>query len=93
MIIGEITMTQHLEGFETAVHRSLIEPILLAGLPRNVALVLWTMTGALVMGMRQLWVLPVALAIHLPLMLITRREPFFFDFFFRALRAPKRLDV
>ena len=32
---------RHIEGFEVPIHRSLTEPILLAGLPRNVALVLW----------------------------------------------------
>jgi type IV secretory pathway TrbD component len=81
------------EGFEIPIHRSLIEPILIAGLPRTVALVLWTTTAALVMGLRQLWILPIALCVHLPLVLLTKKEPHFFDFFFKALRAPGRLDV
>ena len=85
--------SNHSEGFEVGGHRSLVEPILLAGLPRHIALFLWTATAALVMGMRQLWVLPIALCLHVPMVWITKKEPYFFDFFFRALRAPKRLDV
>jgi len=46
-------MTGHPDGFEAALHRSLVEPMLLAGLPRTVALVLWTAVGAFVLGLHQ----------------------------------------
>lgn len=86
-------MTEHTPGFEVPIHRSLIEPILIAGLPRNVAFILWTTAAALILGMRQIWILPLALAMHLPLVWLTKKEPFFFGFFFSALRAPERLEV
>ena len=38
-------MNERPEGLEVPLHRSLVEPMLLAGLPRTVALVLWTSVG------------------------------------------------
>jgi type IV secretion system protein VirB3 len=80
-----------IEGFEIPLHRSLTEMILLGGLPRNVALLLWTASVALAFGMQQLWVLPVAIVLHVLLMALTRRDAFFFDVFIRALKSPKIL--
>jgi type IV secretion system protein VirB3 len=86
-------MARHIEGFEVPIHRSLIEPILIAGLPRAVALVLWTTTAALVMGMRQIWFLALALAIHVPLGILTKKDPYFLLLFFPALRAPEKWEL
>jgi type IV secretion system protein TrbD len=79
------------EGFEIPLHRSLTEVILLGGLPRNIGLLLWTVSIALAFGMQQLWVLPLAVALHLLLVALTRRDPFFFEVFIRALKSPKIL--
>ncbi|MGA2451535.1 MAG: conjugal transfer protein TrbD, partial [Polyangiaceae bacterium] len=46
-------MTERPDGLEVPLHRSLVEPMLLAGLPRTVALVLWTSVGALAFGLHQ----------------------------------------
>jgi len=80
-----------IEGFEIPLHRSLTEVILLGGLPRNVALMLWTVSTALAFGMQQLWVVPIAIGLHMLLAVLTRRDPFFFDVFVRALHSPKIL--
>jgi type IV secretion system protein TrbD len=80
-----------IEGFEIPLHRSLTEVILLGGLPRNIALLLWTMSIALAFGMQQLWVLPISLSLHVLLVALTRRDPFFIDVFIRALKSPKIL--
>ena len=42
-------------GFEVPLHRSLTEPILLAGAPRTVAIVNGTLAAALGLGLR-LWI-------------------------------------
>lgn len=80
------------DGFEVPVHRSLTEPILLAGLPRTLALLLWTTAAALGLGLRQIWVVPVALALHGVLAAAAKRDPYFFDVFLRAIHAQRRLD-
>ncbi len=48
-------MSEEIEGFEVPLHRSLTEPILLAGAPRALAIVNGTMAAALGLGLR-LWI-------------------------------------
>ena len=45
------------DGLEVPLHRSLVEPMMVVGLPRTVALVLWTTVCAFAFGLRQIWVL------------------------------------
>lgn len=79
-------------GFEIPFHQSITEVILMGGLPRTVALILWTGAAALAFGMRQLWIIPLAILLHIILAACTRKDPHFFEIFIRALKSPKRLD-
>ncbi|NTW15843.1 MAG: conjugal transfer protein [Syntrophaceae bacterium] len=79
------------DGYELPVHRSLTETILLGGVPRTPSILLWTIATALGFGLQQIWVLPVAIVIHLALVVMTRKDPCFFEVFIRALKTPKRL--
>ena len=45
----------HIEGFEAPLHRSLVEPILLGGAPRSIAILNGTVAAALGLGLQQ-WV-------------------------------------
>jgi type IV secretory pathway TrbD component len=85
-------MSTHPEGFEVPLHRSLVEPMLLAGLPRTVALVLWTAVGALVLGLHQVWVLPIGLALHIAAGAVTKADPHFFEILLLAVKTQKPLD-
>lgn len=78
-------------GLEVPLHRSLTEPLMLAGLPRNLALLLWTTTAAFALGLHQLWVLPIAALLHGVFAAMARRDPFFFDVVVRAV-GQRRLD-
>jgi type IV secretion system protein VirB3 len=78
-------------GLEVPVHRSLTQPIMVAGLPRNLALLLWTATAAFALGLHQLWVLPLSLALHAVFAAMAKRDPSFFDVFVRAV-GQRRLD-
>jgi type IV secretion system protein TrbD len=49
-----------LEGFEAPVHRSLTEPMFLAGAPRTMAIVNGTLAAAVGIGL-QLWLVGIAL--------------------------------
>ncbi len=80
------------EGFEVPLHRSLVEPMLLAGLPRTVALVLWTGVGAIAFGLHQLWVLPLGIVLHLAAAAVTKADPYFFDIVILAVKTRRRLD-
>ena len=78
------------EGFDVPLHRSLVEPMLLAGLPRTVALVLWTGVGAIAFGLHQLWVLPIGIVLHGAA--VTKADPYFFDIVILAVKTQRRLD-
>ena len=68
---------QYPEGYEVPVHLSLVEPVLVAGLPRTVAFLYWTVAAALIIGLHQLWILPLALLGHFGLTRLTRFDPHF----------------
>ena len=80
------------EGLEVPVHRSLVEPMLLAGLPRTVALVLWTAVGAFAFGLHQVWTLPIGIALHVAAAAATRSDPHVLDIVLVALKTQRRLD-
>ena len=48
-------------GFEAPVHRALTEPILLAGVPRSVAIINGTLAAAIGLGLR-LWLVGLVLS-------------------------------
>jgi len=78
-------------GLEVPIHRSLTQPIMVAGLPRNLGLLLWTTTSAFAFGLHQIWVLPISLALHGVFAAMARRDPHFFDVILRAV-GQRRLD-
>jgi len=80
------------QGFEVPLHRSLVEPITLMGLPRSTALTLWTGIAALLFGGHQLWILPVGLLAHLACVAAAKADPYVFDVFILAVKTQRRLD-
>ncbi len=78
-------------GLEVPLHRSLTQPILMAGLPRNLAILLWTATASFALGLHQLWVVPIAFVLYLAFAAMAKRDPFFFDVIVRAV-GQRRLD-
>jgi type IV secretion system protein VirB3 len=85
-------MTSPADGLEVPLHRSLVEPMTLAGLPRTTALVLWTAVGAFAFGLRQIWVLPLGVVFHLVCAAAAKSDPYIFDIAVAALKAQRRLD-
>jgi len=81
--------TKHPEGYETAVHMSLVEPILVVGLPRSVAFAYWTIAAALIIGMHQLWILPIAIIGHAALTRLTKFDPYFMEVVRTAIKNTK----
>ncbi|MEZ5832922.1 MAG: VirB3 family type IV secretion system protein [Dongiaceae bacterium] len=78
---------QHLPGFEVPLHRSLTEPILLAGAPRNIAILNGTIAAALGLGL-QMWLAGILVwAIgHSLSVFAARRDPSFAPVLIRHLR-------
>jgi type IV secretion system protein VirB3 len=76
-----------IEGFEVPLHRSLTEPILLAGAPRAIAIVNGTVAAALGLGLR-LWIAGVLLWVigHSIAVFAAKRDPDFAQVVARHLR-------
>jgi type IV secretion system protein VirB3 len=79
-------------NFQVPIHRSLTEPILLAGLPRKLTLPFWTIAAGVGLGCQQPWLLPIAAVVHALGAAVTKRDPYFFDVFRRAIRGQRRLQ-
>jgi len=80
-------MSSHIEGFEVPLHRSLTEPILLAGAPRAIAIVNGTVAAAMGLGLR-LWIAGILLWIvgHSIAVFAAKRDPDFAQVITRHLR-------
>ncbi len=61
-------------GWQVPVHRSLTEPLLMGGIPRQTAIILGTFTGAIGLYI-SLWVVPVALILWVALAAWARHDP------------------
>ncbi len=81
-------------GFAAPVHRALLEPMLLAGAPRAIALVNGTLAAALGLGLR-LWLVGVGVWLvgHGLAVWAARHDPLIFDVGRRHVRVPTRLEV
>jgi len=87
-----VSRADEVEGLEVPLHRSLVEPMTIAGLPRSAALGLWTGICAILFGGHQLWVLPVGLLLHLACVAAAKVDPYVFDVFILALKTQHRLE-
>ncbi|UUL82587.1 VirB3 family type IV secretion system protein [Sphingomonas qomolangmaensis] len=78
---------QHLEGFEAPLHLALVEPILLGGAPRGLAIVNGTVAAALGLGLQQ-WIagLLVWALGHTVAVFAAKRDPDFATVLARHLR-------
>lgn len=78
---------QHIDGFAIPVRRSLTEPILLGGAPRNVAILNGTLAAALGLGL-QLWPVGIGywLIAHALAVFMTKRDDQFLEVLARHIR-------
>jgi type IV secretory pathway TrbD component len=82
-----LTAAEHIEGFEAPIHRALVEPILLGGAPRTLAIVNGTLAAALGLGLQQ-WIAGLAVWAlrHTLAVFGARRDPDFAPVLARHLR-------
>lgn len=73
-------------GFEIPIHRSLTEEILLAGVPRTLAIMNGTFIAAFGLGLHSFMAVPLGLVTHILAIAATRKDPQFFDCFRRHVR-------
>ena len=81
------------EGFEVPLHRSLTEPVLMAGAPRTAAIVIGTLAAAVGLGL-QLWIpgLLIWALGHSAAVFMARRDQDFMTVTARAMRHKEYLS-
>jgi type IV secretion system protein TrbD len=80
-------VSAHVDGFEAPLHRALTDPILLAGVPRGIAILNGTLAAALGLGL-QVWIAGVGVWLvgHSLSVFAARRDPDFAPVLVRHLR-------
>lgn len=78
------------EGYEIPLHRSLADPIMMAGAPRSAAIAIGTLAAVLALGLR-LWIPGLAAwaILHSAAVFLARIDP---DFLTVALRAARQRE-
>ena len=72
------------DGFEVAIHQSAIKPQLVLGIPRQLALVLYTLVGALTFPLGTWYAIPPGIFLHLVFVAAAKKDSLFWDVFRRA---------
>ena len=80
-------------GSIITLHKSLTSPILLAGAPRDIALLNGTVCAAITLGLQSFYVLPLCIGIHIISVVAAKKDPYFFQVILRHLRKKKYYDV
>ena len=81
-------MTEHdeIDGYEVPVHRALSTPRLIAGIPRDVGVLLFTAAAALVFGLQSWWSIPIYIVLHVACAIATKYDPQWPEALRRSLR-------
>jgi type IV secretory pathway TrbD component len=87
-----MTSGRHIEGFEAPIHRALVEPVLLGGAPRGIAILNGTLAAALGLGLQQ-WIAGLLLGMigHSLCVFAAKRDPAFAPVLVRHLRQKGHL--
>jgi type IV secretory pathway TrbD component len=81
------------DGFEVPIHRSVTEPILVAGVPREVMIINLTSAGVFILG-AHIWLsAPIFLIIHWVAVYATKKDAQFFEAFLRHLQQKSYYDA
>ena len=82
-------MNDDIPGFYAPLHRSLTEPMLVAGVPPQIAIALGSVTAILVLAWHFYALVPVLCIAYLAAVAVCRRDPHAFDIIFQN-RGPSR---
>jgi type IV secretory pathway TrbD component len=74
-----------MEGFSVPVHRSLTQPILIGGAPREFSILNGTVGAALLFGLHSYLGVPVCIVLHLVAVALAKQDPSFLDTFRRHI--------
>ena len=74
-----------MEEFNIPIHNSLTKPILMGGVPREIAILNGTFTSAMVLGLHSLLALPLGIVFHIVGRAFAKKDNLFFHTFRRHI--------
>ena len=80
-------------GFEVPIHRSLTQRIMMAGVPREIAILNGTTVAAFGLGLHSYWSIPVGIVLHLLAVVAAKKDPQFFECFRRHIKQKSYYGV
>lgn len=80
-------------GYDVSIHRSLTQQIMLAGVPRDIAILNGTFVAAFGLGLHSFWSIPVGIILHVLAVFATRKDPQFFGCFRRHVKQKSYYGV
>lgn len=84
---------EEIPGYEVPLHLALTQPMLLAGAPRTFAILNGTLALVIGMGLHLWWIgFPLGFVLHAIAVLMSKRDPAWFDVFRRHLRQASYLE-
>lgn len=86
-------MSEKKTADQVKVYQSLTAPILLGGVPRQFAILNGTFCAALVLGLQSFYILPICVGLHLAGIVLTKKDPHFFNTMLRHLRQKNYYNV
>ncbi len=81
------------EGYAVPIHHSLTVPLLLAGVPRRVALLNGTIVAAMALGLHNVLAIPVGILVHLVAVYATKWDPFFLEIGINHMKEKQHYHV
>lgn len=81
------------DGFEVPIHRSLTEPILYGGVPRDVMILNVTLAGATIVGAHLWYAAPIFLFVHFLAVYLSKKDAQFFDIFLNQIQRKPYYDA
>lgn len=81
-----------MDWIEAPVFRSLLEPLKVLGMPRNVGVLVGTLTLAMVIGAGMVWFLGVTAVLVIVSNVMARHDAWFFDIMRDLIKLPEAMD-
>lgn len=81
------------EGFYVVIHKSLIDPILIGGIDRNLCLGLWSIGVSIGIMLKMYWFFIVVIAVHIFIRNMTKKDPDYFQIVISHIQNKDYYDV
>lgn len=80
-------------GYQVAIHNSLTSPILMAGAPRRFTILNGTIGAALGLGLHSFWAIPIVIVLQVVGVMLTKKDPYFFEVMRRHIKQKSYYHV